>query len=248
MNQDKNKILCCIPSRYSSVRLPGKPLLKIGENTVIQKTYEQAKKTKVDRVIVLTDDQRIYDEVMSFGGECSIITQECLNGTDRIVAYLNQIDHSEYGLIINVQGDEPFVNPEHIDKAIDNFFEKTPECSTICFKTNNREEIESKSRGKVVTNLNNDIVYCSRNVIPSNKRQNVINDHFYNIHVGIFVFDKNYLLNHYCSENTPLQLLEDIEWMKIIEQGYRINTIFVSNAERGIDTQEDHEYLVNKYS
>jgi len=90
-------------------------------------------------------------------------------------------------------------------------------------------------------------MYCSRNIIPSNKKENVVSGHMYNIHVGIFVFDKDYLLNHYCKENTPLQLVEDIEWMKIIEQGYKINTIFVDEAERGIDTPEDYKYLCSKY-
>lgn len=242
-----NKVLCCIPARYESSRLPGKPLLKIGDKTIIQRSYEQAKKTIADKVIVLTDDQRIMDEVISFGGECHIITNECLNGTDRIISYLKKIDHSNYDIIANVQGDEPFVNPEHINGAIRNFFDKKPECSTICYKTSDVTEISSKSRGKAVTNLNNDIIYCSRNVIPSNKKEHIVSGHLYNIHVGIFIFDKNYLLNHYSRENTPLQLVEDIEWMKIIEQGYKINTIFVDGAERGIDTQEDYDYLLEKY-
>ena len=90
-------------------------------------------------------------------------------------------------------------------------------------------------------------MYCSRNVIPTCKENNVIKGHLYNIHVGIFVYDKKYLLNYFCKENTENQLLEDIEWMKILEQGFKINTIFSHKLERGVDTIEDYNYLKNKY-
>jgi len=105
----------------------------------------------------------------------------------------------------------------------------------------------SKSRGKVVVDKFNNIIYCSRNIIPSNKKENIISHHEYSIHVGIFVYDKNYLLGHFCKENTKNQLLEDIEWLKIIEQGFKINTIFSEEMERGVDTIEDFEYLKKKY-
>lgn len=239
--------LCCIPARYESSRLPGKPLLKFNGKTIINLVYEQVLKTKITDIIVLTDDNRICEEVLSFGGNCAIVTEECLNGTERIIKYLNSIDNSKYNIIINVQGDEPFIKPEVIDKVIDNFIEKKSTCSTVCYKTNNKNEIILKSRGKVIVDKNNNILYCSRNVIPTNKKENIIHNHLYNIHVGIFVYDKNYLLNEYLKENTQYQMLEDIEWLKIIEQGYSVNTIFSEKLERGVDTKEDYEYLLNKY-
>ena len=242
-----NKILCCIPARYQSTRLPGKPLLKINNKTIINHVYEKAKQTKVDEIIILTDDKRIFDEVQCFGGKCFIINEQCLNGTERIIMYLNKIVHSQYDIIVNIQGDEPFIKPEVIDETINNFIKKKPTCSTICFKTNDKEEILSKSRGKVVVDNFNNIMYCSRNIIPSNKKENIITGHLYNIHVGIFVFDKKYLLNHFSKYDTTNQLLEDIEWLKIIEQGFTINTIFSEKMERGIDTIEDYNYLKNKY-
>jgi 3-deoxy-manno-octulosonate cytidylyltransferase (CMP-KDO synthetase) len=242
------KILCCIPARYQSSRLPGKPLLKINNKTIINLTYEKAQKTNVDKIIVLTDDQRIYNEVISFGGNCFIITDECLNGTERIINYLNKIDHIKYNTILNLQGDEPFVDHNHVNLVIDNYLKNKPECSTMCFKTDNQEEISSKSRGKTIIDKDSNILYCSRNVIPSNKKDNIIKDHLYNIHIGVFVFNKQYLLNHYNKENTQFQLLEDIEWLKIIEQGFTVNTIFVDKAERGIDTEEDYKYMCLKYS
>lgn len=241
------KILCCIPARYESSRLPGKPLLKINNKTIINLVYEQVLKTNISNIIVLTDDERIYDEVISFGGNCAMIEEECLNGTERIINYLKKIDNSKYDIIINVQGDEPFIEPEVINNVINKFIEKKPTCSTVCYKTNDANEIILKSRGKTIVDKNNNILYCSRNVIPTNKNENIITNYMYNIHVGIFVYDKNYLLNEYMNENTPYQLTEDIEWLKIIEQGFKINTIFSEKLERGIDTKEDYEYLLNKY-
>jgi len=243
------KILCCIPARFQSTRLEGKPLYKINNKTIINLVYENASKTNVCDVVILTDDKRIYDEVIGFGGKCEIITDYCLNGTDRIVRYLNLIDHSSYDAILNLQGDEPFINPDHVNMIIDNFIKKQNEiaCSTLCYKTDDETEIILKSRGKTVVDKNNNVMYCSRNVIPTNKQFNIIPNYKYNIHVGIFLFDKNYLLNEYMKENTNLQLAEDIEWMKIIEQGYKINVVFVENCERGVDTIEDYNYLVNKY-
>jgi 3-deoxy-manno-octulosonate cytidylyltransferase (CMP-KDO synthetase) len=240
-----SKILCCIPARYGSTRLYGKPLLKIGDKTIINLVYIQAQKTKVDEIVVLTDDTKIYDEVNKFGGKCVIITEYCLNGTDRIIKYLNSINILEYKCVVNLQGDEPFINPDQVNLAIDNFINGNYQCSTICFKTKNSEEILSKSRGKAVLDKNNNIIYCSRNVIPTCKTNNVIKDYEYTIHVGVFVFDINYLLNYYAKENTNLQLQEDIEWLKIIEQGFKINTILVDHVERGVDTVEDYNYLLS---
>lgn len=251
-----NKILCCIPARYNSSRLPGKPLLKINNKTIIQHTYEKAIKTKSNDVIVLTDDKRIFDEVKRFGGKCSIVTQDCLNGTERIIHFLNQINHDEYDIIINIQGDEPFIEPSVVNKIIHKFLcrkrdygvKKKIVCSTACYKTKDKNEILSRSRGKTIVDNDNNILYCSRNVIPSCKKNFIIDNYFYNIHVGIFVFDKNYLLDEFnTNPNTQYQLAEDIEWLKIIEQGFTVNTIFSNKMERGIDTIDDYNYLKNKY-
>ncbi len=242
-----SNILCCIPARYQSSRLPGKPLLTINDKTIINLVYQQVKKSMIQDIIVLTDDQRIFDEVIKFGGQCAMVTSECLNGTERIVNYLQTIDHLKYDKILNVQGDEPFIQPEAIDALIkDNYF-KQVECSTICYHTKEEKEILSKSKGKAILDQNNNIIYCSRNVIPSCKNSNIVKDIDYTIHVGIFLFDKNYLLNHYNLQNTPYQLIEDIEWLKIIESGFKINSIIWEKMETGVDTIEDYNYLRGKY-
>ena len=178
-----------------------------------------------------------------------------MNGTDRIVRYLNKY----YGynkvslnnkIVINLQGDEPFIDTNNIAKAIDNFLDKSEDpnlvCSTIHHKTRDYNTIKLKSRGKLVLDNFNNIMYCSRNVIPSNKNNDVVPDIDYYIHIGIFVFRASYLTNNYY-KNTRLQLIEDIEWMKIMEQGYKINSIEVEDSEQGVDTIEDYNYLVTKY-
>ena len=109
---------------------------------------KKALKTNVNEIIILTEDKRIYDEVIRFGGKCFIIEQECLNGTDRIIKYLDSIDHKKYDIIVNIQGDEPFIDPNIINKCINNYLEKNPSCSTICYKTKKKNLIKSKSKGK----------------------------------------------------------------------------------------------------
>jgi len=252
------RILVCIPARYNSTRLPGKPLLKINNKTIINHVYDNVRKLKcANEIIVLTDDERIKTEVNSFGGNCEIINEECLNGTDRIITYLKNIFMEENVLtknlvIVNVQGDEPFIDHNNIQLAIDNYLKKKPfdnnlVCSTLYYKTQEQSSIRSKSRGKAVLDLNDNIMYCSRNIIPSGKNDVLIPKHNYNIHIGIFVFDSEYLLNNYYKNNTPLQLCEDIEWMKIMEQGYKINAVEVKDHEIGVDTIQDYHYLQEKY-
>tara|TARA_Y100000590_G_scaffold80432_1_gene89309 strand:- start:3 stop:776 length:774 start_codon:yes stop_codon:yes gene_type:complete len=255
------EFIICIPARYQSSRLPGKPLLKINGKTIIQHVYEKAielkKKYKVFDLVILTDNKLIEEEVESFGGIAIIIHEYCLNGTDRIIHYLkNYYIAREIPLtnkvIVNIQGDEPFINIENINKAIDNYINKKDDnnivCSTIHHKTRDENTIKLKSRGKLVLDNNNNIMYCSRNVIPSNKNNDVVPDIDYYIHIGIFIFNATYLIKHYYNNNTRLQLIEDIEWMKIMEQGYKINSVEVEDSERGVDTIEDYNYLVNKYS
>lgn len=250
----ERKFYCFIPARYSSSRLPGKPLLSINGKTIIQLVYEQVKKCQtIDKIYVLTDDERIQKVVHSFGGE-SHITGDCLNGTSRIVNFINE-KQIECDLIVNVQGDEPFINPKNIDACVNNFIKQSQEdstikCSTLHFKHTEEVEIRKRSNGKLVLDKHNNIMYGSRNIIPGLKKEEYNNHTTYWGHIGIFVFEKEYLLKEYLNGNTPYQLAEDIEWLKILEDGYRINSVLVDKEshERGVDTDEDYEFLKQKYS
>ena len=243
-------ILCCIPARLGSTRLPNKLLLEINNKSIINHVFDNVSNSEfINKIIFLTDDKKIKDNVDSFKANCEIIDEECLNGTDRIIRYLikNNIRNK---IIVNVQGDEPFINPKNIDLAINNFLKRKSNkvvCSTLYYKTNKMEEIKSPNRGKCVLDNESNIIYCSRNPIPVNKKAEIVKDYEYNIHVGIFVYDINYLLDYYHNNNTELQLNQDIEWLKIIEQGYKINAVEIRDHEIGIDTIEDYNNLKNKY-
>ena len=243
-----NKKICFIPARYKSSRLPGKPLLKINGKTMINRVYNNVKKCKlIDEVIVLTDDERIREEVVKINGKCEIITDNCLNGTERIVKFIEKNKY-DCDLIINVQGDEPYINPNDIDMCIENFINNDDEkmkCSTLHFNIN--KNIDSRNTGKIVLDKYNNILYCSRNIIPGTKNNKINSDNQYYGHKGIFVFDKKYLLNEYLNGNSPYQISEDIEWLKILEDGYRINSCLIKEPEISVDTKQDFDFLVDKY-
>jgi 3-deoxy-manno-octulosonate cytidylyltransferase (CMP-KDO synthetase) len=250
--------IACIPARYGSSRLCGKPLLEINGKPIIQQVYERVKMVDLlSDVIVLTDDERIANVIRNINGNVSIINDYCLNGTDRICHYLNTFDYSNT-VVVNVQGDEPFIEPENIKLAIENYkkrklIDEKMVCSTLHYNTKDEKLIRSKSKGKMVLDLDGNILYCSRNIIPSSKNNDIVLDQNnniidYNIHIGVFVFDSHYLMNTYRNNNTPLQLTEDIEWMKIMEQGFHINSVLTLDHEIGVDTINDFNYLIDKYT
>jgi 3-deoxy-manno-octulosonate cytidylyltransferase (CMP-KDO synthetase) len=248
-------IIGLIPARYNSTRLEGKPLLIFGNKTMIQKVYEQSIKSKyIDKVYVVTDNIKIKKNIEDINGNVLMITDKCLNGTERICLAINKFPQlfkdSKY--IVNIQGDEPYIDPLNIDIAIKkliNSSNDTIKCSTLHYKIENNNDLQDLSIGKLVLNKNNYILYCSRNCIPSNKNNtyNTNNCDYYG-HIGLFVFTKEYLQNHFLNINMPLQLEEDIEWLKIIEQGFQIISSCVQNYEKGVNTIEDYNYLILKYS
>lgn len=243
-------ITCCIPARYKSVRLPGKPLLKINAKTVIEHVYRQVQKSKyITNIMVLTEDERIAEEVKSFGGQCTVITALCKNGTERIIEYLKLAQISGInGIVVNVQGDEPFIDPIHVDLCIKNYLDRkhlSPDmvCSTLHYRQD-PEKISNRNVGKAVLDKHNNIMYCSRNIIPGTKTHSISNTSIYYGHIGVFVFDVDYLVSTYPG-HSPCQVAEDIEWLKILEDGYRVNSVLVENHIHGIDTMEDYNDLLS---
>lgn len=247
-----DKICCIIPARYQSSRLPGKPLITINSKSILQRTYEQVLKSSlISKIIIATDDDRIVEHVHSFKGNVVKTDIECLNGTERICNILHLIDNS-YSIIVNVQGDEPFINPNNIDFCINKYIENIHitdmVCTTIHSKINEKNDINNRGIGKLITDKNNNVMYCSRAMIPHNKNGIFDDNISYWAHIGIFVFRRNFLPKFLEHENTPAQLSEDIEWLKIIEMGYKIKSYEVDNSEIGINTIEDLNYLSKKYS
>ncbi len=236
-----DKVIGIIPARYGSTRLPGKPLLKIAGKSLIQRTYENAKKCKsLDQVIVATDDVRIADHVLSFDGEVVMTSTACATGTDRIVEALTQGNLSEAEIVINIQGDEPNIEVDVIDKVIAILkADKEAVVSTAVVKLESSEDATSTSVVKCVMDQKGHAIYFSRSLIPGGKNGVWRSDVTYYKHLGIYGYRTEFLKEYSDLEPTPLQLAEDLEQLKIIENGYKIAVAIVKSQAIGVDTAED---------
>lgn len=247
-------LLIAVPARYNSSRLQGKPLLKINNLTILNHVYLNILKIKninKSNIIFLTDDSRISDEVLKFGGNCYISKQNCENGTIRIINYLKE-NNIKKKYILNIQGDEPFFDVKMIEKLIELYIDRNKinpnvKCGTLYYSTNDFNYVNNNNKVKLVLNSHNFIMYGSRQVIPGSKKQDNNLGITYNIHIGIFIFDLDYLLNQYTQPNIYYQNIEDLEWLKILEQDYKIYSLPVQFHEVGVDTIEDYLYLKDKY-
>lgn len=254
MTTNYNNLLICVPCRYNSSRLPGKPLLKINNKSIIHHVFLNILKIKninKSNIIFLTDDNKISDEVINFGGNCYISKQNCENGTVRIINYLKE-NNIKKKYILNIQGDEPFFDIKMVEKLIElyinkNFINNNVKCGTLYYSTNDFDYVNNNNKVKIVLNSQNFIMYGSRQVIPGIKKKDDKLNIKYNVHIGIFIFDYNYLLNEYIQPNIYYQEIEDLEWLKVLEQDYKIYSLSVNFHEVGVDTQEDYMYLKNKY-
>lgn len=247
--QRDQSTLAIIPARYASTRFPGKPLVKILGKTLIQRTYENALLCKnLAGVVVATDDQRIYDHVVSFGGRV-VMTGECATGTDRLVEVVKTgTDNSE--IILNIQGDEPCLDPHVIDQVIEALLQsRTAVVSTAATKITSREEAITSSSVKCVLDQDGYALYFSRSLIPSNKNLSWDPNFTYYKHLGIYCYRKEFLLKYGQLAQTPLQQMEDLEQLKILEHGYKIKVALVESSSIGVDNPEDIkkvEYLLCK--
>ncbi|MHA1683519.1 MAG: 3-deoxy-manno-octulosonate cytidylyltransferase [Promethearchaeota archaeon] len=239
------KIVCIVPSRYGSSRLPGKPLADLGGKTVVQRTYEKAK-AAVDRVIVATDDERIADVVKKFGGEFVMTRDDHESGSDRIAEVAEKIDAD---IIVNVQGDEPFLDPRQIGEALEPLLnDDSIVMSTLSVKIVDEEELKKPGVVKVVSDLDGNALYFSRSIIPYPRKPE--HCEFFE-HVGIYVYRKDFLLKFVSWQPTKLELAEGLEQMRVMEHGYKIRVIETKypRAAPCIDTPEDleqaREYLKN---
>jgi len=232
INKGKNIIVGIIPARWGSTRLPGKPLLDIKGKPMIQRVYEQAKKSKLlDKVIVATDDKRIFDCVINFNGEAVMTLKKHKSGTDRIYEAAKNL---KADIIVNIQGDEPFIPPGNIDAAIEPLLkEKDLNVSTLSVEFN---EPDDPNKVKVIFDKNNFAIYFSRSVIPFNRDGKKIK---YYKHIGLYVYRKKYLLRFAKMKQSTLEIAEKLEQLRIIENGDKIKVVVTKKDSIGIDTIED---------
>ncbi len=240
-------VLGVIPSRYQSQRFPGKPLADIMGKPMIQWVYERASRSKrISRLIVATDDERIFDVVRKFGGAVEMTSAEIKNGTERAAVIAERFEHP---IIVNIQGDEPLIDPAAIDVAIHLLQEDLRAVvGTLVKKIENVEELHNPNLPKVVLDKQHYALYFSRAAIPfdrdcTNAEDWIIHANYYR-HIGLYVYRKNFLKEYIRMPESDLEQIEKLEQLRILENGYKIKAAIVDYAPRGIDTPEDLRRLV----
>jgi 3-deoxy-manno-octulosonate cytidylyltransferase (CMP-KDO synthetase) len=235
------KFLGIIPARYASSRFPGKPLIDIEGKTMIQRVYEQVKKsTKLNEVVVATDDQRIAQTVRSFGGEVVMTAAHHQSGTDRCAEVIKNI--GGYDVAINIQGDEPFIDPAQIDLLASCFEDTTTQIATLVKEITAEEELFNVNIPKVVRNTKGEAIYFSRQTIPFlravEKDQWLHKQTFYK-HIGIYAYQVDTLK---ALTQLPISMLEEaeaLEQLRWLENGYAIQTAITTHETVAVDTKED---------
>jgi 3-deoxy-manno-octulosonate cytidylyltransferase (CMP-KDO synthetase) len=231
------KFLGVIPARYASTRLEGKPLIDIEGHTMIEWVYKRTLLSKLDKVVVATDDKEVFEEVKSFGGEVVMTSKDHLNGTSRI-AEVAEI-YKDYDVIINVQGDEPLIQKEMIDSLIVPFKEEgNLIMATLKHRIDTYEEVENPNNVKVVTDNDDYAIYFSRSPIPYPRELDIKN---YYKHVGIYGYKRDFVIKYSKMVSTPLEKSESLEQLRVLENGYRIKVLETPYKIVGVDTPEDLE-------
>ena len=237
------KVLAIIPARYASTRFPAKPLAKLGGKPIVQRVYEQVSKV-VERVVVATDDERIHDTVVSFGGEVMMTSPNHKSGTDRCAEAYEKLG-CKADIVINVQGDEPFISPEQIRALIGCFDNDKVDIATLVkpFSADDDvEALENPNSPKVVINEQGEAIYFSRSVIPHLRgvaRSEWLKLHTFYKHIGIYAFRAEVLGEITALAQTPLEKLEMLEQLRWLESGYKIGMGITNIETVGIDTPED---------
>ena len=239
------KILGIIPARYASSRFPGKPLADICGKSMIQRVYEQAKKAQtLSDVVVATDDTRIETHVLAFGGNVIRTAATHESGTDRCAEVISL--STDFDAVINIQGDEPLINPEQIDLLGRKLTSEDVLIATLIKRIRSQEELHNSNTPKVVCGLNGQAIYFSRQAIPhvraAEESQWLENGTFYK-HIGIYGYQTVNLKQLAALHPTPLEQTECLEQLRWLENGYQIKVAVTDFETIGIDTPEDLEKI-----
>lgn len=229
------KVLCVIPARYASTRLPGKPLAMIAGKPMIHRVYERACQAKLpDEVVVATDNELVQKAVEGFGGKVMMTSPDHPSGTDRLAEVV--LSYPDADVIVNVQGDEPMLPPEVIDRLAAAFEDEELQMATL--KTAMREEeYDNPAAVKVVTDLNGYALYFSRSLMPYPRKKP--EDFKVFKHVGVYAYRRSFLLKYAALTPTPLERAESLEQLRALENGYRIKVLESDFQGIGVDTPED---------
>ena len=237
------KILGVIPARYASTRFPAKALAKIGGKTIIQRVFEQASKVELlHKVIVATDHSEIYEHVKSFGGNVAMTSENHQSGTDRCNEVLS-FEKEDFDYVINIQGDEPFIDPEQIN-ALANCLDGQTEIATLIKKITDSETLFNPNSVKAIVNNSDAAIYFSRTALPylrSIEKENWLTHFTYFKHLGIYAYRADILKKITKLSVSKLERAESLEQLRWIENGYKIRTVETDIESIGIDTPEDLE-------
>ena len=242
----REHIVAIIPARYGATRLPGKPLIDLAGKSMVQRVYERARRAKtIHKVVVATDDRRIVEAVEAFGGEASMTPSKLQSGSDRI-AHLAK-DFPEATIIVNVQGDEPLIEPQMIDQAVQLLVDNPKlEVGTLVKKIASKLEIENPNIVKVVLDEQGFALYFSRSPIP-HRRDGEGNPTFYK-HIGLYVYRKDFLQKFSKWPESELEQTEKLEQLRILVHGVRIKTGVTEFDSIPIDTPADADRVRKIFS
>lgn len=230
------KVICVIPARYGSTRLPGKPLLDIAGKPMIQHVVERVGQAKTSqRVIVATDDERIMAAVAAFGGEAMLTAANHPTGTDRLAEVAQHFP--DIDLVINVQGDEPLIPPQAID-ALAEVFIDSPDLQMATLITEMEEmDLSNPAAVKVVASVDSHALYFSRSLIPYPRNPG---PHCYCYkHIGVYAYRRDFLLKYAKLSPTPLEQTESLEQLRALEHGFRVRLVKTEFRSVGVDTEDD---------
>lgn len=229
------KVLCVIPARYASTRLPGKPLLQLAGKPMVWRVYERASAALLPQsTVVATDNKEIFDVITRLGGQAVMTREDHANGTDRL-AEVSEL-FPDYDFIVNVQGDEPLIEPEVIDQLVQALVDDSEAQMATCMNEMDEDEYNSPAAVKVVTDVSGNALYFSRSLIPypRNKTGCLVHKH-----VGIYAYRRDFLMKYAQMPPTKLEQTEALEQLRALENGYKIKVIKVPYKFYGVDTLED---------
>lgn len=239
-------ILGVIPARFASTRFPGKPLTVINGKTMIRRVYEQASASKkLSKVVVATDDDRIFNEVKSFGGEAVMTSDQHRSGTDRCAEVVTNVS-GNWNAVINIQGDEPFIQPEQIDLLAGLFSDPDVKIGTLVKKLSDPSDLDNPNTMKVVLDTKNNGLYFSRSCIPfvrGAEKSDWLKQHKFYKHIGIYGYRTETLLEITKLAPGKLEIAESLEQLRWLENGYSIRTAFTELETISIDVPADLDKL-----
>lgn len=227
-----NKIIACIPARYAATRFPAKLMQLLGDKTVIRTTYENTVATGLfDDVIVVTDSDIIFQEITTHGGKAIMSLKEHESGSDRIA---EAIEHLELDVVVNVQGDEPFVNKTVLEKLVGAFTDPSVEVASVMHPSSDAEYLSNPNFAKVVVDKDSNALYFSRALIPFDRQSGLAVTYFK--HIGIYAFRKKALLAFTTWPMGKLEQVEKLEQLRYLENGIKIRMVVAEYSGIGIDT------------